>query len=131
MMTRFDFAHTGPICLFLVVSVLTLPACASKPIIDSKGVDMVQYQADLEDCVLVAEQVQTGNMVAKSAGAGAAVGAAFGVVTSVITGDASAIGYSAAYGGVSGGAGGAFQADEEKALVIKNCLRNRGYVVLN
>lgn len=110
---------------------LLLSACASKPIIDSKGVDMVQYQADLEDCVLVAEQVQTGQQIAKSAGAGAAVGAAFGVVTSVITGDTSAIGYSAAYGAVGGGSTGAFKADDEKAYVIKNCLRNRGYSVLN
>lgn len=119
------------ICSLMVVSALVLPACASKPIIDSQGVDMVQYQADLEDCVLVAEQVQTGNTIARSAGAGAAVGAAFGVVTSVITGDASAIGYSAAYGGVGGGASGALKADDEKAQVIKNCLRNRGYAVLN
>jgi len=111
--------------------ILLLSACASKPIIDTKGVDMVQYQADLEDCVLVAEQVQTGNTIAKSAGAGAAAGAALGVVTSVITGDVSAIGYSAAYGGVGGGTAGAFEADNEKAQVIKNCLRNRGYAVLN
>jgi len=111
--------------------ILLLSACASKPIIDPKGVDMVQYQADLEDCVLVAEQVQTGKTIAKSAGAGAAAGAALGVVTSVITGDASAIGYSAAYGGVGGGTAGAFEADNEKAQIIKNCLRNRGYAVLN
>ena len=115
----------------LIAMVFFLAACASKPIIDSKGVDMVQYQADLEDCALVAQQVETGKTVAKSTGAGAAVGAAFGVVTSVITGDASAIGYSAAYGAVGGGASGALKADDEKAQVIKNCLRNRGYAVLN
>ena len=110
---------------------LLLTACASRPIIDTKGVDLVQYQEDLQDCAEIAEQVDTGTMVAKSAGAGAAVGAAFGVVTSVITGDASAIGYSAAYGAVGGGSAGAFEADDEKAQVIKNCLRNRGYAVLN
>lgn len=130
-MKSFNLNKTRLRSLLVVVSVLTLPACASKPIIDPKGVDMVQYQADLEDCVLVAEQVQTGSTVAKSAGAGAAVGAAFGVVTAVMTGDASEIGYSAAYGGVAGGSGGAFEADDEKAQVIKNCLRNRGYAVLN
>lgn len=106
-------------------------ACASKPIIDSKGVDMVQYQADLQDCAQIAEQVETGKQIAKSSGAGAAAGAAVGVVTSVITGDASDIAYSAAYGAVGGGSAGAFRADEEKATVIKNCLRNRGYSVLN
>lgn len=108
-----------------------LSACASKPIIDTQGVDLVQYQEDLQDCAEIAEQINTGAAVAKSAGAGAAVGAAFGVVTSVITGDTSAIGYSAAYGAVGGGSSGAFKADDEKAQVIKNCLRNRGYSVLN
>lgn len=122
--------HFKLVCTLLIISSVLL-ACASKPIIDPAGVDMVQYQADLEDCALVAEQVETGKTVAKSAGAGAAVGAAFGVVTSVITGDSSAIGYSAAYGGVGGGASGAFKADDEKAMVIKNCLRNRGYSILN
>jgi len=116
----------------LIACICLVPAaCASKPIIDSKGVDMVQYQADLQDCVQIAEQVETGKQIAKSSGAGAAVGAAVGVVTSVITGDASDIAYSAAYGAVGGGSTGAFRADEEKATVIKNCLRNRGYSVLN
>ena len=114
----------------ITVSML-LSACASKPIIDTKGVDLVQYQEDLQDCAIIAEQVETGKTIAKSAGAGAAVGAAFGVVTSVITGDTSAIGYSAAYGAVGGGSGGVFKADNEKAMVVRNCLRNRGYVVLN
>ena len=118
------FTFIGTVCMLLV-------ACASKPIIDSKGVDMVQYQADLQDCAQVAELVETGKQIAKSTGAGAAVGAAVGVVTSVITGDASDIAYSAAYGAVGGGSTGAFKADEEKARVIKNCLRNRGYSVLN
>ena len=117
--------------LSVIAFCLLLTACASKPIIDTKGVDLVLYQEDLQDCAEIAEQVDTKSQVAKSAGAGAAVGAAFGVVTSVITGDASAIGYSAAYGGVGGGSAGAFEADDEKAMVIKNCLRNRGYSVLN
>jgi outer membrane lipoprotein SlyB len=110
---------------------LLLTACASKPIIDTLGVDLVQYQEDLQDCAEIAEQVGVAGQVAKSAGAGAAAGAGIGLVTSVITGDASAIAYSAAYGAVGGGTAGAFEADEEKANVIKNCLRNRGYVVLN
>jgi len=118
--------------IFLSIGLgLLLAACASKPIIDTRGVDLVQYQEDLEDCARIASQVGVAGQVAKSAGAGAAAGAGFGLVTSVITGDASAIGYSAAYGAVGGGTAGAFEADEEKANVIKNCLRNRGYVVLN
>lgn len=119
------------IVVLIICSCLLQAACASKPIIDSKGVDMVKYQADLQDCAQIAEQVETGKQIAKSGGAGAVAGAAVGVVTSVITGDVSDIAYSAAFGAVGGGSAGAFQADEEKATVIKNCLRNRGYSVLN
>jgi outer membrane lipoprotein SlyB len=88
---------------------------------------MVQYQTDLQDCAQIAEQVETGKQIAKWNGAGAAVG----VVTSVTAGDASTIACSASHGAVGGGSTGAFEADEEKATVIKNCLRNRVYSVLN
>ena len=41
------------------------------------------------------------------------------------------IGTAAATGAVSGGAGGLLKQDNEKAKVTKNCLRYRGYAVLN
>ena len=120
-----------PCAIFALLALTTACTTTDEIIIDTKGVDLVQYQEDLQDCAIIAEQVETGKTIAKSAGAGAAVGAAFGVVTSVITGDTPAIGYSAAYGAVGGGSGGVFKADNEKAMVVRNCLRNRGYVVLN
>ena len=55
---------------------------------------------------------------------GAGVGAAYGVVD----GD---IGNAAATGAIAGGAGGLLKSDNEKARVTKNCLRHRGYAVLN
>jgi hypothetical protein len=109
----------------LLLALLLGAACASKkPIIDTAGVDMAQYERDLADCEQVATQVDTGGTAVKSAAAGAAVGAALGA----IWGD---VGASAAGGAVSGGAGGLLSADEETARVIKNCMRNRGYAVLN
>jgi hypothetical protein len=113
--------------VFYVVSMLTvivISACATKPIIDPYNVDMVQYEKDLADCEQVAEQVATGTLTAKSAAFGAGVGAAYGV----IDGD---VGSAAATGAVAGGSGGLLKADNEKARVTKNCLRNRGYAVLN
>jgi len=101
-----------------------LSACASKPIIDTYNVNMVQYQQDLEDCEQIAEQVESGNITAKSAAFGSGVGAAHGA----ISGD---IGHSAAHGAVTGAAGGLLKSDNEKATVTKNCLRYRGYTVLN
>lgn len=100
-------------------------SCASKkPIIDTTNVDMQQYERDLADCEQVAKQVETGGRAAESAAAGAAVGAAQGAIWG-------SVGRSAASGAVSGGAGGLYAADYEAARVIKNCMRNRGYAILN
>jgi len=101
-----------------------ISGCASKPIVDTYNTDMVQYQKDLADCEIIAEQVETGEITGKSAAFGAGVGTAYGV----IGGD---IGNAAAAGAVSGGAGGLLKSDNEKARVTKNCLRYRGYAVLN
>ena len=108
----------------LVTAGLLLGACATPPIIDTHNVDMAQYEKDLADCEEIAEQVQAGTLTAKSAAFGAGVGAAYGVVG----GD---VGHAAATGAVTGGSGGLLKADNEKAKVTKNCLRHRGYAVLN
>jgi len=110
--------------LTVLTVALFLPGCASKPIVDTYNIDMVQYQKDLAECEDIARQVDTGGTVVKSAAFGAGVGAALGA----IGGD---IGVAAAGGAVGGGAGGMLSADDEKAQVAKNCLRYRGYAVLN
>jgi outer membrane lipoprotein SlyB len=110
--------------LLLLAASLCISCASKKPIIDTANVDMDQYEQDLADCEQIATQVDTGGAAVKSAAAGAAVGAALGAVW----GD---VGPSAAGGAVSGGAGGLLSADEETARVIKNCMRNRGYAVLN
>jgi outer membrane lipoprotein SlyB len=110
--------------LIALTAAVLISACASKPIVDTYNTDMVQYQRDLADCENVAEQVESGKITGKSAAFGAGVGAAYGV----IGGD---IGSAAATGAVTGGAGGLLKSDNEKAKVTKNCLRHRGYAVLN
>lgn len=110
--------------LAMAVLALLLQACASKPIVDTYNIDMVQYEKDLAQCEDIAEQVESGKITASSAAFGAGVGAAYGV----IGGD---IGNAAATGAVTGGAGGLLKQDDEKAKVTKNCLRYRGYAVLN
>ena len=107
-----------------LTAAVLLSACASKPIIDTQNVDMVQYGKDLADCEHIAEQVATGEITAKSAAFGAGVGAAYGVI-------GRGVGTGAATGAVTGGAGGLLKSDNEKAKVTKNCLRHRGYAVLN
>lgn len=112
----------------LLVATILLGACASKRVIvDTKGVNMAQYEQDRQECEQYAGEVNTGSTVAKSAGFGAAIGAAI----AAIFGNSRDVGRGAAAGGVAGGAKGAVRSDNEKAQVVRNCLRGRGYRVLN
>lgn len=95
------------------------------PIVDTKGVDMTHYQQDLAECQNYAAQVSTGTAVAKGATGGAAVGAAVGAIAG------GSAGRGAGIGAVTGGAQSARISDREKAQVVNNCLRGRGYRVLN
>lgn len=111
----------------LCLAALCLAACsgARAPIIDTKGVDMARYQQDLAECETYASQVSTGEAVARGTAAGAVVGAAVGA----IGGGSGTRG--AGVGAVTGGAESARISDREKAQVVRNCLRGRGYKVLN
>lgn len=106
-------------------ALLTGCSGASGPIIDTKGVDMTQYERDRAECETYAEQVSTGTAVGKGAAGGAAVGAAIGAIAGGSAGKGAGI------GAVTGGAQSARTADQEKADVVRNCLRGRGYKVLN
>jgi len=101
-------------------------ACAANPdpIVDMRGVDPVLYQQDLADCKVYTRQIQTEVGVAKGAAGGAAVGGAVGA----ISGDTAK---GAGIGAVAGGAKSAQLNEREKQQVVKNCLRGRGYRVLN
>lgn len=103
-----------------------LAGCLShpEPLIDTRGVNMAQLEQDLEDCQGFGDQVRIEKGVAKGAVAGGAVGAASGAVF----GDAGAGG---AVGAIGGGARSAQIGEREKSRVVKNCMRWRGYRVLN
>lgn len=103
-----------------------LAACASHPdpIIDAKGVDMAKYEQDLAECKSYAENVS----VAEGTARGAAVGAAVGAVVGAISGDAAR---GAGYGGVSGGTQSGLNNKREQERIVKRCISNRGYDVLN
>lgn len=111
----------------LLATVLLIAACSSStaPIVDTKGVNMSQYEKDLAECQLYSQQVKAGEGIARGTAGGAAVGGAIGA----IAGGSAAKG--AGIGAVTGGAESARIAEREKAEVVKNCLRGRGYRVLN
>ena len=109
-----------------ISSALLLAGCSSAPgpIIDTKGVNMAHYESDLRDCEGYADQIKIERGVAKGAVAGGAVGAATGAVL----GDTAK---GAGVGAIGGAARSAQRGEEEKTRVVKNCLRGRGYRVLN
>jgi len=108
------------------VALAALAGCSSspEPIIDTKGVDMSAYEVDLAECSEYASQVHTAEGVAKGAAGGAVVGAA----TGAISGDADR---GAGYGSIWGATRSGLDADRDKQNVVKQCLRGRGYRVLN
>jgi hypothetical protein len=110
----------------LAMSLVFVVACAQQPniIIDKQGVDEKKYQQDLLACEQYATQVDS--KAAKSAAGGAVVGGAIGSILS----DRSA-GEGAGVGAITGLVRGASKTRQEKNKVVKNCLRNRNYKVLN
>ena len=110
----------------MLAAALLCVGCAShpEPIVDTQGINMAHYEHDLANCEDYGSQVRIEKGVAKGAAAGGAVGAASGA----ILGD---VGTGAGLGAVAGAARSAQIGAREKSQVVKNCLRGRGYRVLN
>lgn len=119
--------RTTTIFIGLLALGISQSSLAGKVIIDPKGVNQTQYQQDLADCKQIAKDVS----VARRAGVRAAAGAAVGAVLGAAVGNSDTAARTAGAGGVIGGAQGAQRGFQEKDQVVKNCLRNRGYAVLN
>ena len=100
---------------------------SGKPIVDTKGVNMAQYELDLQECSTFAEDISTGKSIAK----GAVTGAAVGAVIEAITDDERSWGDTFEVGAVSGGAKSGIRATRQKEQIVRRCLRGRGYKVLN
>ena len=111
---------------------LSLIACQSGPgysgpIIDPQGVDMTRYQTDLSECQNIADQVPVGERAVVGAATGAVLGGAVGAVF----GNRNSATRGAGVGAIGGGARGASSGMSERDRVVHNCLRGRGYSVLN
>lgn len=103
-----------------------------EPVIDTQYVDPRGYQADLADCRKFAEHVNPAEDAAIHGAIGAAIGAAtFAAIGAVvgIPGTGAAIG--AISGGSSGATRGAYSSVEKKHRIVRNCLKGRGYSVLD
>ncbi len=113
----------------LILSAAMLAAgCAAHPdpIIDTKGVDPQRLAEDWDECEAYTEEI----VMARGIGKGAAVGAAVGAATGAVS-DRREVGEAAGIGAIYGGTRSGLDADREKQQVFKNCMRGRGYRVLN
>lgn len=99
-----------------------------RPLVDTKGVDRARYAQDQEECARYASQVAgPGTQAAVGAVAGAVAGA---LLARLIGRDVNR-GAPARVGAAAGAAGGAASGIQSEADVIRQCLRGRGYNVLN
>ena len=123
--------QAGTLLIILLASLL-LAACSSQPrapggvIIDERGVNPDDYAADLSECAEYAGQVRAGEKVAAHTAGGAVVGGAVGSAYNNSSGSDGA-----AAGAVVGAVKGIAAVSGERSQVVKNCLRHRGYTVLN
>ncbi len=115
------------LCTMLVLAGMAVAGCAGKsgPVIDPAGVDMVQYEKDLAECEQIAQQVE--QKAGEKAVGGALVTGAIGAVL----GGSDGAKKGAGVGLIGGAARGSGETSRERDKVVKNCLRNRGYAVLN
>ncbi|NHN37509.1 glycine zipper family protein [Pseudomaricurvus alcaniphilus] len=127
---------TKPTLVLLSITILVSTGCArnqphgfagAEVIIDRKGVDMEQYHRDLYECRQYTQEVATGRKVVGGAAGGAVVGGLIGAAV----GNSDTAKRAAGAGAVAGGAKGAAAAGRSKQQVLKNCIRGRGYRVLN
>ena len=114
----------------LIVAVVLLTGCAGanyRPLVDMQGVDGSRYESDLNACQGYAGQVA-------GAGTQAAVGAAIGAGLSALLAAAGGRGYdrnaSARVGAVAGAATGAGSGETDQRNVVRRCMSQRGYRVL-
>lgn len=108
---------------------VALVACTTTDeiIIDRKGVDPARYEQDLIECRTYAAEVKTGGKAARGAASGAVVGGLVGAAV----GNSRDAQRAAGAGAVTGAARGVSEGTREEVQVVKQCLRGRGYRVLN
>lgn len=126
MMKLFN-ANTTKLATTATLILLTT-ACTSmnagsghRPIVD--GGDLSNYESDLTECQMVAEQREYMNDETKS---DAAIGAVLGALAGA-GGDRGDIVGGAIVGAAAGAGGKAWDVRTERKNIVINCMRNRGY----
>ena len=124
---------TTAICAALSVGCATQPQ-GHRSLVDTyaPGFSHEQYRVDMDQCNSLAAQRPVGTSAADGAMGGLLVGALFGAIVGSAYDDT---GYGAAYGAVLGTTSGAVQGAasgvETQRSIVRECMRGRGYRVLD
>lgn len=131
-----------PLLLSLMAIAVAPQAFSQNLIIDTKGLDQEKYSADMYQCEQLSSQVQlqqtqsTGRTTIRHVGRGAALGAGAAAIGGGSGSTGAEIG--AGIGLVTGFLGGSAQKEQasmqysgEKDKVMRNCMTERGYTILN
>lgn len=113
------------------LSIITLlNGCASyRPLVDERSITSRQrYEQDLRECQHYAAQVSPGQSAAAGALFGALLGAA---ISGALGGGRYTTEHFAAAGAVQGAANGAMGGADAQVQIIRDCMSDRGYSVLN
>ena len=120
-----------PVLAVALIATLLVAGCVApardRVIVDTKGVDPDRYRVDLEDCAEYAGIVDVQGQVVTGAAGGAVL---YGVLGAILD-DGDLAKRTAGAGAVFGGVRGGVRATREQDRVMRNCLRGRGYRVLN
>lgn len=112
---------TAAMVLFMTACTTMNTGADYRPIVD--GGDLANYEVDLGECKLVAEQRDYVNDETKS---DAAIGAVIGAIAGS-GGDRGDIIGGAIAGAAVGAGGKAYDVRTERKNIVINCMRNRGY----
>lgn len=118
---------------FLVIAFLT--SCATyNPVVDPQSVrNSDKYYRDKAECESLAKQ-NSGDWktVGKDTLVGGAVGAGSGTLIGLIAGDTvKGLALGSVIGGLAGGTKGVYESNKDFETIYRNCMRARGYDVLN
>ena len=118
----------------LILMVIPVSHVLADPVIDPASIkNEDKYYRDNTECKAIAKGGKKGaGNVAKDTVIGAGVGAGTGALLGVIGGKAGKkAGIGAVVGGVAGGGMSVYKNQKEYDEIYKNCMRGRGYRVLN
>ncbi len=122
------------IILSLIMLTAVLGCQTYTPVIDPGSVrNDDRYYRDQAECRAIAERGAPGwKDTARDTAVGGAVGTGTGALIGAIAGDTvTGLAIGAVVGGVAGGARGVYRSETGFEEIYRNCMRGRGYNVLN